>query len=207
MVGTTRITGLATAVGAAVLLALFLLSSSGRAARESAATGRQDRLADAASSTTKRTFTSTRYHYAITVPAGWKVKPATIDMLPTAFPNDVGPETDVLSAPGSPTDSADVGIASVKLPPGATLKSWTATTTGAIAAQWSCTNPARGGRTLDGATANELTYGSCVGAFFIELAFVNARRGYDLYWLSSYGHKSRDRATFDRLIKSFKFTG
>ena len=39
------------------------------------------------------------------------------------------------------------------------------------------------------------------------VAFVHAQRGYDLYRLSSYGHKARDQATFYRLIKSFKFAG
>ena len=113
----------------------------------------------------------------------------------------------MLQGPGTPSNRSEIGVASVVLNRHETLRSWTATMRGAIAAQWSCTTPTRETRHIDGAHANVLIYQGCVNTYFIELTFVHAGRGYNLYWISPEGHESHDKQTFFRTVNSFSFTG
>ena len=162
-----------------------------------------------AGATTAARYTSTRYHYSLVPPSRWVSVPATTNLVAGFFPDGVGAETDKFQDPADP-QQPEIGVAAAPLRPGATLQKWLATTRAAIVAQYGCVARAPSRRILDGWPANVLTYDSCVGLYFIDLATVVHGRGYDVYWLSN-GAKSaavraRDRAAFNRVLATLRFT-
>jgi len=158
---------------------------------------------------TSKAFTS-RYHYAMTVPTGWTITPATKNLAPTRFPDPYGAETDSLVGPPGPQHPR-IYVAAVNLRAGTTLQTWKLIATKAIADQYGCVDPAQGASgTLAGEPTKLLIYSNCNNYYFVELATVHHGRGYHVVWVSpttsSVSLQAKDRAGFNRILKTFRFT-
>lgn len=147
-----------------------------------------------------KTYVSHRYHYALALPAGWLVLPATSTLSVPAFPEANGPETDRFDS--ATKDRGTIGIASAKLPAGKTLSAWVHDRVGSIATSFDCFDPQRHTRTVAGVKAVELVYPSCFG-YFDDLELVHGGRGYDIYWLGS--KATGGDAVFLRSLAGFRF--
>jgi hypothetical protein len=152
-------------------------------------------------------FTSTRYGYSVAHPPGWTTIKATTSTLIGGFPLEIGPEVDkLLSCADSCPKGIDIVFYARKLPAGKTLSAFAAAEAAALQAQPGSRlkSPAKG--TLAGEPATVLTCSRCLANYLIEYAVVHHGHGFDVYLLAPPGHESRDRATFLRILKTFRFT-
>ncbi len=146
-------------------------------------------------------FVSDRYHYSLAVPAGWMVIPASTTLKAPNFPDAAGFGTDRFLSKAK-THEGVIGIASERLNPGATLRTWADARIAAIASQFACTGPERQPIEVAGVAAVKLVYPECFG-FFDDYAVVHGGRGYDVYWLGS--KASGGDVTFLHALAGFHF--
>jgi len=142
-------------------------------------------------------YTSHRYHYSLTLPAGWRLTRATSTVAPGLFPDPLDTETDRLTAPGDKV----IGIASTPVKKGETLAQWTKQRFDAIELQFSCFQHTTGHHRIGGVVGTELTIPDCRGSW-VDLEVLHGGRGYDVFWIAPH----IDRTAFYRVIAGFKFT-
>lgn len=150
-----------------------------------------------------RTYVSHRYHYSMTIPAGFKLNAARADIPAGWFPSIGDTVADEYT-----NGQTFIVIASTKLGPRVTLTAWGRSRFEAISTEYGCSTPTLSLNRISGAPAIEfdyLDYADCFG-HFDTLELVHDGRGYDVYWIDPINHGKRDVTRFHADIASFRFT-
>jgi len=150
-----------------------------------------------------KTFVSKRYHYSVAYPPGWKVTGSTQSARPHSFPSADDPTSDKFDSPGG---SRSFRVAAQVLKPGTTLTAWTAAVIQNAKVRFQCALKSRSGRMIGGQNGTLLLYPSCYAYYFPLIVAVHHGLGFYVYWISFTGHEVVDRATFDKLASTLRFT-
>jgi Tol biopolymer transport system component len=152
-------------------------------------------------------FASSRYRYSVAYPPGWTAVKATTSKLERGFPLADGPEVDkLLSCGDSCPEGIDVVFYARKLSTPRMYSLFAAKEAGALANGFGCAPTSRNAARVARETAMVFTYSNCLGNYMVEYAVVHRGHGFDLYLLAPPGHEARDRATFARILSTFRFT-
>jgi len=154
-------------------------------------------------------FTSTRYGYSLTVPAGWVVHPSAAPRPVNSpyFPLGDDPAADRFNSQGS--DFGTIAVTATRVRPGLSLNAWSGGTPKRLLISLGCKPKAPTSGKVDGEPAAIfIVPPSCghTGYASIDYAFAHGGYGYDVQMVSLPAYQARDRAIFERLLKSFRFT-
>ena len=72
--------------------------------------------------------------------------------------------------------------------------------------RFQCALKSRSGRMIGGQNGTLLLYPSCYAYYFPLIVAVHHGLGFYVYWISFTGHEVVDRATFDKLASTLRFT-
>ena len=166
-----------------------------------------------------RTFESTRYGYALELPAGWYVRDEGAGEWGPGELSYVGAGTDAFEedypgrGPGSPDYPGvtyGLYVSSAEVPVAAELAGWVALLGETVRRTSSCSEePDPQPVTVGGEPAGTLVYdrAACAGDHHtVVLGVIHAGRGYALTWLAKAGEADARRAVLDEVLASFRFT-
>ena len=143
---------------------------------------------------------SSRFGYEVELPASWRPEPPVGDLPPALFPGSPVSHGDRLRTPGVPVPL--VIIATADLGP-RNLLTWTATWDRVL--ERDCTVQSTENVTVAGAPARLRTR-TCGTALAIDVVVPHAQQVVLLRWASDGYQPADERAVFDRILASFRFS-